>query len=61
MNGGDPNRVAYFQKVLRIVELLGLVWRLDRLVTSRRFHADVRFGYRHVILHALPAAGIAVH
>lgn len=35
--------------------------RLRRIGPRGRAGADVRFGYRHVILHAQPAAGIAVH
>lgn len=65
MNHPHPNRGSRIQKVVsfqRSVELsLKVKRRLSRLVSLGLFHADVRFGYRHVILHAQPAAGIAVH
>lgn len=60
---GDPNRYVYRRNVIRDVDFVCLVYewarRLRPLWSEVVLVADVRFGYRHVILHALPAADIA--
>lgn len=64
MNGGDPNRHVFFKRSSVRSSLLRAVRGSCGgyvVLTSPQFRADVPFGYRHVILHEQPAAGIAVH